>query len=400
MGITFRHDAAAGLIGAYAAGQSSGRRRRSKYGMGRRQRMLPTGATRRAVAGKQPEGQWADPLAQPKLEGQDAVTQRARRRARARKYRMGKDIPAEWQPTFTSQDEIKAKREQDQKDAEWKRDVADEERINARERREDIEDIDEANRRKGIAGQILPVPDHLQRTKEGNRLGQLNATESDIRKKRNFDQDDEGTKAALAEIAEERQQILKDNPKPSLAGKFNEGTVFVDGAGLAHDEPGPGRRAVDAESRQAIEFTSPEDVAATAAQEKQEAAAEKKQTRRNKIIDNRAARRTKDDYINDEEGVRNAVDKEYQDQLDELDALNEEAPPPAEAPVQAQPQTAAQQADAEARRRAGLGQQRGVPTGRQAGLAPKPGVEAAVRAAQSGDVDAQRALDERNIPWR
>jgi len=140
MGITFRHDAAAGLIGAYAAGQSARRRRGQKYAMDmlqkqqqHRQRMRATGVKRRALAGPQAEGQWNDPLAPAGLEGQDAVTQRAQRRGRARKYRMGKDVPAEWQPQFTSQDEIDAKREQDEDKRQWERKVADEK---ARDQRE------------------------------------------------------------------------------------------------------------------------------------------------------------------------------------------------------------------------------------------------------------------------
>ncbi len=108
MGITFRHDAPAGLIGSYAAGQAAERQRRQKYAMAgllqqqrHRQRMGELGA-RRGVRGRAmapPGGQLGDdPIADdPTLDAGERRRRAAARRARARKGRLGIDIPSEWQ---------------------------------------------------------------------------------------------------------------------------------------------------------------------------------------------------------------------------------------------------------------------------------------------------------------
>lgn len=138
MGITFRHDAAAGLIGSYAAGQAVAGRRRQKYAMAallqdrrHRQRLEELGGRRgvRGGAAGAPAGVWNDPLSMEGLAGKSRHG-RAARRARARKIRLGKydsiaDIPAEWRPTFAPQDAID--RQQDLDDAT----LADERRVTA-----------------------------------------------------------------------------------------------------------------------------------------------------------------------------------------------------------------------------------------------------------------------------
>ncbi len=140
MAITFRHDVAAGMIGAYASGQAARQRRGQKYGMdmlgrqqAQRQRLGAAGARRGAVAPM--EGQWTDPLAlaapnaagQPvPLEGQAAVTNRAAQKARARKYRLGEPIQSAWQPKFTSQAEIDADLKRQEQGAARQQDLGDE----------------------------------------------------------------------------------------------------------------------------------------------------------------------------------------------------------------------------------------------------------------------------------
>ena len=121
MAITFRHDAAAGLIGSFAAGQAEGRRRNQKYNMAlllqdrrNRQRLGALGGRRGALA--PPEGQFApDPLADdPDLDPHQRRILAAKRRARARKGRLGKDIPFDIRGGgFIPQDAIDRQRDVD-----------------------------------------------------------------------------------------------------------------------------------------------------------------------------------------------------------------------------------------------------------------------------------------------
>ena len=123
MPITFRHDAAAGLIGSFAAGQAAGRRRNQKYSMALlmqnqrdRFRLGALGAARgvrgRALA---PEGQLGpDPLADdPTLTPKERRILAARRRARERKIRLGKDVPFEIRQNFIPQAQIDRQNELD-----------------------------------------------------------------------------------------------------------------------------------------------------------------------------------------------------------------------------------------------------------------------------------------------
>ena len=137
MGIRFDYQVGAGMIGAYAAGQQESRRRRQKYAFtaALQQQRLGAVGTRygglgsRRAAGRggalgAQEGVWTDPLATTKSEQgalanvretgiaapmetrRELIRKRAAGRARDRKARLGKPIPPEWQPTFTSQDDI------------------------------------------------------------------------------------------------------------------------------------------------------------------------------------------------------------------------------------------------------------------------------------------------------
>ena len=123
MAITFRHDAAAGLVGSFAAGEAAGRRRNQKYSMALlmqnqrdRNRLRALGGVRggraRAFA---PEGQFEpDPLADdPTLTPKDRRIIAARRRARERKIRLGKDVPFDIRQNFIPQAQIDRQNELD-----------------------------------------------------------------------------------------------------------------------------------------------------------------------------------------------------------------------------------------------------------------------------------------------
>lgn len=137
MAIRFRHEAAAGLIGAYAAGEAESRRRAEKYSLAMlmeqlryNQRLGVLGARQgalgaRAGAVPRPLGQWNDPLALGGGQDLSQVELNAARRARDRKARLGVPIPSQWQPTYTSPWEI----EQQQKQAEQQQKWAHEEQV-------------------------------------------------------------------------------------------------------------------------------------------------------------------------------------------------------------------------------------------------------------------------------
>lgn len=136
MPITFRHDAAAGLIGSFAAGQAAGRRRNQKYSMALlmqnqrdRFRLGALGAARgvrgrAGAAGNQIVG-FHDPLADnDQLEAGDRRRNAAARRARARKERIAARrgvspgssfgvVPESSRRIPITQDDIDQKREDD-----------------------------------------------------------------------------------------------------------------------------------------------------------------------------------------------------------------------------------------------------------------------------------------------
>lgn len=242
MPITIRHQAGAGLIGAYAAGQASSRRRAQKYAMDRlllqqrhQQRLeeiglgrgIRAGAIGRGVRGRAlgpVQGRINDPLAKNPLQqgANPLLTERERRaalRGRARKYRLGGGIPAEWQPTFTPQAEIEREQEladearkfqrQDRIRAEeWER----EGRLRAAEGEQRLEAEDRRFGRTTIDEFIPDIPDHLTGTPFENELKKLNDAERILRMGRDFDPNDPDVQEKIAEIQAERERIREMAP--------------------------------------------------------------------------------------------------------------------------------------------------------------------------------------------
>jgi len=398
MGITFRHQAAGAMIGAYAGGQASSRRRGQKYALNmlqQRQRTQATGAKRRAVAGKQAKGRWDDPLAQPELEGQDAITQRAQQRTRARKYRLGKDIPAEWQPKFTSQAEIEAKRKREREDEVWDR---------KEEARQGEADLD--FRRKGIDQHIPSMPEHLVGTDVEPELKKLNEAERKARGDRTLSE--EQREEAAVEIQAERERILKDAPPASTPmEEYNEGLRYQGPDGKVYEQQGEGEGWIPGHMRDgdfaptARYQAEREGATDQAAQQKQQATKSAtdmaKWQKEMQLIEDkiRAMDKVKAEDEDGQEGMGEKTAVVFQKQYDTLakrrDALRDAKPTPPQAPVpQAPPMTSAQKAEAEAKGRSGMGNvtnQQGNDSGKSIGQRYE---EAKARNRQRGMVDTSQ----------
>ena len=181
MPIRFKHQASAGLIGAYASGQAASRSRGKKYALGmamQQQRYEQRMAERMAAFGQrnrlagggggagQLAGKWIDPTAIPLerqqaggLDPRQAVQQRAQKKANDRARRQGKDLPyPELQPYFQSAAELKRQQKLDDENRQRQQTLDDENREREWKQKDDAL-TDSREDRKGLAGALQPVPD-------------------------------------------------------------------------------------------------------------------------------------------------------------------------------------------------------------------------------------------------
>ena len=140
MAIRFTHDAPAGIIGAFAAGQAQRRRSGSKYALDTMRRQARQQRQPQQPVFEQPEGRMLDPVSEenPFFAGmskedqiRQRIQQRAQRKTAARKYRLGESYSNENNllPRFQPQAEIDAIQKQQQDEAERQRKIGREDEV-------------------------------------------------------------------------------------------------------------------------------------------------------------------------------------------------------------------------------------------------------------------------------
>ncbi len=273
MAIRFEHQAGAGLIGAFAAGQAARSRRGQKYAMdmmmqNRRhqqvmqQRMAGAygryglGRGRRGGGGAGGGGRLIDPLAADSpLALSDPVQHKAALQARGRKSRLGEPIPGQWQPQFTPQWKL----DQEEADLEFEREqgVADLKRKRglegeAAERTREARTAGTAQDRKSIAEERYS-PEDTKLIEESHR------TIQSILQAKNINE--EVREAALAEqyakLDDLRSRITEP---PTEEEQWETDTIVVGGNRVQRDKKSGEWKVITG-------FESPEEKAAERAEE-------------------------------------------------------------------------------------------------------------------------------------
>ncbi len=366
MGITFRYDAAAGLIGAYGAGQASGRARGQKYAMAallQQQRNLPRmlgrgpargiGARSRA-AGQQIAG-WDDPL-----DSSETLTPRqlaASRRARDRKARLtarGKNysgssfgsVPAESMPTPITQDDLDLAAKKADEQRKWGHEAKVRNRETAGKQRE------------ARVANLPPIPEDLAKT-DPELYRKLTQQRSGVMQmvtggELDFDAPDGAAQESLDDAIDSYENTISNLPAPDMN---KGGMVFDPAVGFRFTNPGevpthwsmgPGVEPAETAGYQAQRAKEQADATLRAkAEEKVATEAVKKQQQIDKLRGEKiAAQRAIAEFDTREADANPEAKQTYQDELDliqeQLDRLNgaPAATAPATAPATAIPSEA------------------------------------------------------------
>jgi hypothetical protein len=262
MGITFRHDAAAGLIGAYAAGQAENKRRNQRYAnemllrgsrYAPRMRVPRVAGGLRGQAAAAPQGQWVDPVEENFLltdeeKRERRVQQRAQGKAYARKSRLGKaPVRGDLMPYFESQDVIdqrneaeaaRVQRQQELEDARRQREMQLEDE--RRNRQQAKEDTDLEWMRDNINTLAPEAPDNIANNPNLKpQWDKLNRDVHNVLKDSNMSREDRDI--ALQEIQQERQDLISNAPPmKSDVDAFNENQRWQGPDGKVYAERGEG----------------------------------------------------------------------------------------------------------------------------------------------------------------
>jgi len=319
MAIRFKHQAGAGLIGAYASGQASAKRRGQKYATAkimqnqrheeRMQELFGRNARRggRGAGGQQlakPLGEWREPEQPAMFEGggkggMGEVPQlpekgthkwHAMKRGNERARKNGRELPnPEIEPQFIPQEQI----EQENKIAEeqrdfgmWQKKLGLQDGINDENRRgiEEFQqgETDLRDRREGNKRFIQKAPEWF--TPEAKRdWDEQNTAERELRNKRKFS-DNRDTQDALDEIEQERERLRIQNPEPDYRAEWNKGIMWRNRDGQVSETKGgefsiPVRRNADKEYEDIPPSKREQDDAAQAEDELKQ-----KQDRANAIV--------------------------------------------------------------------------------------------------------------------
>jgi hypothetical protein len=258
MGIRVVHDAGAmaGLAG-YAGGKNRAKARQQKYdqalwmqerrhqqdmermGGGLKYRNALGG--RRAGGGAADGGFWADPLADNEdLDPGIRRQRRAQREARARKGRSGKDVPAEWQPTYTSPAQIEQQQDEAKDKAERQREIED--RDEEREYQEGI--TAKANTRadrKARAAGLMEVPKWAPKA-IGHKLRGEYADIVQMLTGGEIDWNDPDQVEDVEQAIKEYESAVGGLTPPNPVEDYNSTIKHFDPVtGTSYDDPGPGR---------------------------------------------------------------------------------------------------------------------------------------------------------------